>query len=59
MRRAFGVLLLVLGLVWLGQGTGTFPYPASSFMIGQMHWAIIGVAVLIAGLALLLLPSRR
>ncbi|HVV40284.1 MAG TPA: hypothetical protein VHC94_04375 [Nitrobacter sp.] len=52
-----GVLALLIGLVWIGQGTGVFPYPASSFMIRQMPWAYYGGALAIAGgLALL---SRR
>ena len=28
-----GVVLILVGAVWIGQGTGYFPYPASSFMI--------------------------
>ena len=41
-----GVLATLLGLIWIGQGSGYFPYPASSFMINQSPWiwrgAILG-----------------
>jgi hypothetical protein len=32
---AAGFLAALLGLVWIGQGSRYFPYPASTFMIGQ------------------------
>nr|WP_250814209.1 hypothetical protein [Neorhizobium tomejilense] len=46
-----GVLMVVIGLIWIGQGTGAFPYPASSFMINQTPWIIRGAGVAIIGLA--------
>ena len=45
-----GVLLLLLGLLWIGQGTGYFPYPAASFMIREMTWAYRGAAVAAIGI---------
>jgi hypothetical protein len=33
-----GMILLIMGLVFVGQGSGYFPYPAASFMIGQPRW---------------------
>ena len=41
-----GLVLLVLGLVWVGQGLNLLP---GSFMSGQAMWAIIGLLVLIVG----------
>jgi hypothetical protein len=41
----FGILLVLLGLLWIGQGTGYFPYPSYSFMISDMGWAWRGVGV--------------
>ena len=35
-----GIIATLLGLVWIGQGTGYFPYPKESFMISQMSWRI-------------------
>jgi hypothetical protein len=44
-----GILALLIGLVWIGQGTGTFPYPASSFMISQIQWTYYGAALALVG----------
>ena len=49
-----GVLLVLIGLVWIGQGSGVFPYPASSFMMNETQWiwwglltAAVGVIVFV------------
>jgi hypothetical protein len=47
-----GVVLILIGAVWIGQGTGYFRYPASSFMINDRTWAYIGAAALVLGLLL-------
>ena len=48
-----GVLLILVGLLWMGQGSGLFPYPESSFMINQTPWIINGAIAALAGLALI------
>ncbi|CDN53256.1 Hypothetical protein RG1141_CH08960 [Neorhizobium galegae bv. officinalis bv. officinalis str. HAMBI 1141] len=48
-----GALLVVLGLIWIGQGSGAFPYPASSFMINQTPWIIRGAIVAIIGVVVI------
>ncbi len=58
-----GCVALLLGLLWIGQGTGYFPYPGASFMISQMPWAYRGAGVAIVGLILIVIswklrPSR-
>lgn len=53
-----GGVMVLLGLVWMGQGSGYFPYPASSFMINQTPWIYWGILVAAAGLAVLLLSRR-
>jgi hypothetical protein len=53
-----GILGVLAGLIWIGQGTGYFPYPRSSFMISQMSWAYRGAATAIVGL-ILIFASRR
>ena len=61
MRRALliaGVFFLLTGALWIGQGTGYFPYPASSFMIDQREWAYAGLATLVLGIVLMI-SSRR
>jgi len=54
-----GIILMLTGAVWIGQGTGYFPYPSSSFMIDQRKWAYGGVAVLVLGLLLIAYGRRR
>jgi len=44
-----GVLLLLVGLVWVGQGLG---YIKGSFMTGDVKWFWIGVGMIAAGLVL-------
>ncbi len=61
LRRALlgiGLLAVLTGLVWMGQGSGYFPYPASSFMIDQSPWIYRGLATAVVG-ALLAIGSRR
>ena len=46
------VILLIGGLVFVGQGSGYFPYPAESFMINQIRWVYYGAVIAVAGLLL-------
>lgn len=54
-----GSLLVLLGLVWIGQGSGYFPYPAESFMINQTPWIYWGLLVGVIGLAIVALSRKR
>jgi hypothetical protein len=45
-----GLVAALLGLIWIGQGSGYFPYPASSFMINQTEWIWRGAILAIVGL---------
>jgi hypothetical protein len=54
----FGANAILIGLVWVGQGTGYFPYPSSSFMIDQMPWAYCGIVLAVIGL-IAVAVSRR
>jgi hypothetical protein len=49
-----GMVLLIMGLVFVGQGSGYFPYPASSFMISQTRWIYYGAGIAIVGLLLII-----
>jgi hypothetical protein len=49
MVLVIGVLAVLTGVIWIGQGTGYFPYPSYSFMINQMSWAYGGAALAIVG----------
>jgi hypothetical protein len=53
-----GIVAALVGLVWIGQGTGYFPYPRSSFMIDQMPWATRGAILAVVGL-IAIVVSRR
>ena len=53
-----GIFAIVIGLIWVGQGTGYFPYPASSFMINQMPWFYRGAILALIGL-IAVAVSRR
>jgi hypothetical protein len=53
-----GILAILIGLIWIGQGTGYFPYPASSFMINQTPWIYWGGGLAALGL-IAVLVSRR
>ena len=50
---ASGILALLVGLLWIGQGTGMVAWPQSSFMISQMQWAYYGAALAAVGLLLI------
>ena len=45
-RYVVSVVLIVVGLVWIGQGLGMI---AGSSMSGQSVFAILGAALLVAG----------
>lgn len=53
-----GALMALIGLVWIGQGTGMFPYPASSFMINQTPWILRGTVVTVIGVAIVWAARR-
>ena len=44
-----GVLVLLVGGVWIGQGLG---YVKGSFMTGDMKWFWIGCAMVLIGLGM-------
>jgi hypothetical protein len=54
-----GSLMVLMGLIWIGQGSGYFPYPAESFMINQTPWIYWGLLVAAAGLIVIVLSRRR
>jgi len=53
-----GIFALLIGLIWIGQGTSYFPYPQSSFMISQIKWTYYGAGLGVAGLLMILLSRR-
>jgi hypothetical protein len=53
-----GLVLLIAGLVFIGQGSGYFPYPASSFMISQTRWIYYGAGIAVVGLLLIVIARQ-
>lgn len=51
-----GVLALLIGLVWTGQGSGMI---GGSAMSGQQMWLYIGIVVVVLGILLLVRGLRR
>ena len=50
-----GVLLLLIGVIWILQGVNVLP---GSFMTGQMKWAGYGGLAVVAGLGALYVARR-
>jgi hypothetical protein len=55
-RLIAAVLLLLVGLVWVGQGLGLLR--GSSFMVDDTRWALAGAVAVVIG-AVLLVGARR
>ena len=54
-----GVLLLLLGLHWIGQGTGYFPWPHNPVMDNQPTWTYIGIGTGLVGLVVVWFSRRK
>lgn len=54
-----GMLAVLMGLLWIGQGTGLVMWPAESFMLAQRQWAINGVILAGIGAIVVWAGSRR
>jgi hypothetical protein len=52
-----GGVLIAVGLVWIGQGTGLLR--SSSFMVGNAVWAWIGAGSVVIGAGLIVAARRR
>jgi hypothetical protein len=53
-----GIIVLAMGLLWMGQGSGYIPWPASSFMISQTKWIYYGGALAVVGVILIVIARR-
>lgn len=54
-----GVAAVLMGLLWVGQGTGRIHWPASSFMIDQPPWILRGAILAVIGLVLIIASRVR
>ena len=53
-----GIVAVLMGLLWIGQGSGRIAWPASSFMIDQRPWVLRGAILAVVGLVLILFSRR-
>ena len=56
-RAILAIILVAIGLVWIGQGTGVLK--GTGFMVGDTKWAVIGAVAAVAGIALGWLELRH
>jgi hypothetical protein len=54
-----GVLAVLVGGLWIGQGSGYVAWPRSSFMIDQRPWIWWGLLLAAVGAAMIVLSRRR
>lgn len=53
-----GIAMLLMGLLWIGQGLGIVMWPSSSFMLQERIWALYGLILALAGAAVILISRR-
>ena len=53
-----GIGSVLMGLLWIGQGTGVIQWPASSFMLDPRPWATRGAILAVVGVVLIILSRR-
>ncbi len=53
-----GMVLMVAGLLFMAQGSGSITWPASSFMIGETEWVYYGGIIAIVGILLITVVRR-
>jgi hypothetical protein len=56
-RWAVAFVLVAVGLVWIGQGTGLLR--GSSFMVDDVRWALIGTVLALAGVVVAVRELRH
>jgi len=54
-----GIVVLVAGLVFVGQGLGYIRWPTSSFMISEIKWAYYGGGIAVVGILLIIIAHGR
>jgi hypothetical protein len=54
-----GIIVILIGALWVGQGTGYIMWPRSSFMLEQRPWVYYGAFLVIVGLVMVIYAARR
>lgn len=57
--QILGVLMLLMGGLWIGQGLNIIRWPAESFMIGVPQWSWNGMFLALGGAVLIWLVRRK
>jgi hypothetical protein len=55
--RIAGTLLVVLGFLFMAQGSGYLPWPRESFMVGAGEWVYYGGGIVVLGVLILFASS--
>jgi len=50
--KYLGIVVMVLGGLFMAQGGGILPWPSSSFMVGSVHWVFYGGLIILVGFVL-------
>jgi hypothetical protein len=50
-----GIIVLVAGILFAGQGSGYIQWPANSFMISQSEWVYYGGGIAVVGFLLIII----
>ena len=53
-----GILAVLMGILWIGQGTGLVMWPQESFMLAERQWAYNGAILAGIGAVLIYLGRR-
>ena len=53
-----GVFALLMGLLWLGQGSGYIHWPAKSFMVDERIWMLWGALLAVVGIVVIRIGRR-
>ena len=56
-RTLIAGVLIVIGLVWIGQGTGIIR--GSGFMTDDLKWAVVGAVLLVIGIVVAVTAVRN
>jgi hypothetical protein len=54
-----GLIAVLFGLHWIGQGTGYFVWPANPVMDNHIGWAYGGAVAAVLGLLIVIYSRRR
>ncbi len=54
-----GIVAILMGLLWMGQGADLVRWPASSFMIADGNWIWRGAALVVLGVLAIRWSRRR